>query len=72
MPTEFLTLTEPLRVCLLHADVHAMGFDCWQAFREWEKANDHLEPDEVRDAYQAAAERRMLDQLTREHLGVQP
>ncbi|MEU9014211.1 hypothetical protein AB0D12_31470 [Streptomyces sp. NPDC048479] len=59
---------EPPRACLLHADVHHLAPQCWQAYLEWEKANDHLEAEEVVDAYEAAAERRMLDQLTREHL----
>lgn len=51
--------------CILHAAVHPMDADCWAAVLTWQAANDHHEPHETRDAYGAAVERRMLDQLTR-------
>lgn len=50
--------------CLLHADIHPLDADCWTAVHNWQTANSHLEPHESRDAYQAAVERRMLDQIT--------
>lgn len=41
-----------------------MDADCWAAVLTWQAVNDHLDPHETRDAYGAAVERRMLDQLT--------
>lgn len=56
--------------CLLHADVHIMGPDCWTATRDWSHAHDHLESQEAHDDYQAAVERKMLDQLVQSVGGI--
>ncbi|WP_157874562.1 hypothetical protein [Streptomyces sp. AcH 505] len=55
--------------CLLHADVHLMGAACWDTTLDWYFTHQHVHPDEARDAYQAEAERRMLDHLIKEHQG---
>lgn len=74
MPTESPTAAVPAvaadrpTACLLHADVHVMARDCWSTTLDWYFTNDHVTGQEARDAYQAAVERKMLDQLTREHL----
>lgn len=52
-------------VCLLHADVHVMGQDCWAHTVDWYFTHEHLNQQEAKDAYQAAAERKMLDQIAR-------
>lgn len=68
MPTEVTTeaalapSAQPT-ACLLHADVHVMGQACWSTTLDWYFTHDHLEGQEARDAYQAAVERKMLDQL---------
>lgn len=72
MPTEVTTEAAPApcakpTACLLHADFHVMGQDCWGVTLDWYFTHDHVTGQEARDAYQAAVERRMLDQLTREH-----
>lgn len=53
--------------CLLHADIHVMDRECWSVTLDWYFTHDHLEAGEARDDYQAAVERKMLDQLMREH-----
>ncbi|MET9436968.1 hypothetical protein [Streptomyces sp. NPDC006551] len=53
-------------VCLLHADIHPMTSECWGATLDWYLAHDHLEDSEARAAYQAAVERKMLDQHVRQ------
>lgn len=65
-PLGFLYDGQP-RCCLLHADFHELGADCWQAFIEFDAAHDHLKPDELRDAYQAAWELALLEVLFRQH-----
>lgn len=55
-------------MCLLHADVHVMSADCWERTVDWYFTHAHLDEQEARDAYQAATERAMLDQITRSHL----
>ncbi|MFD5899075.1 hypothetical protein [Streptomyces sp. NPDC060366] len=66
-PTTTAIPVQSPTACLLHADVHVMDADCWAAVLNWQAANDHLEPHEAHDAYQAAVERRMLNQVTRQH-----
>ncbi|MFE6126690.1 hypothetical protein ACFQ6Q_00235 [Streptomyces sp. NPDC056437] len=63
--TQFLAAVTTGRpqACLLHADIHPMQRDCWGAVFTWQVANDHLEGQDAHDAYQAAVERRMLDQI---------
>ena len=71
MPTESPTAAVPAvaadrpTACLLHADVHVMDRDCWAVTLDWYATHDHLEGQEARDAYEAAAERKMLDDLVR-------
>lgn len=73
MPTESVTMVTPdappsrPTACLLHADIHVMGQACWGATLDWYLAHEHLEAQEARDDYQAAVERKMLDDLTRKH-----
>ena len=64
MPTT-PTATQPT-VCLLHADVHVMEADCWGATLDWYLAHADLDHAEARDDYQAAVERKMLDQIAQE------
>lgn len=58
---------QPITACLLHADVHVMTPECWGATFEFDleqqEAHPELDLQARRDAYQAAVERRMLDQL---------
>ncbi|GAA4626682.1 hypothetical protein GCM10023196_035920 [Actinoallomurus vinaceus] len=49
--------------CLLHADIHVMEQTCWNAAIDWYAAHWDMPPAEQRNAYQAAVERRMLDQI---------
>lgn len=60
-------MSQPITACLLHADFHAMGADCWGATFEFDLKQQESHPElnlqDRRDAYQAAVERRMLDQL---------
>ena len=48
--------------CILHATVHFMTATCWNAMADWYLNNSVQGPDGLL-AYQAAAERRMLDEL---------
>lgn len=61
------TTTQPT-MCLLHADVHVMTGACWETTLDWYLAHAGMNQDEARAAYQAEAERRMLDQHIRERL----
>jgi len=54
--------------CLLHGDFHVMGHECWDVTLDFELDYQHLAPQDRRDAYQAAVERKMLDNLIRAHL----
>lgn len=67
-------MSEPIRLpdsrvfepstCILHATVHHMTTACWSAMLDWYLANvAHLEGPARLHAYQAAAERRMLDEI---------
>lgn len=53
-------------MCLHHGDFHIMSPDCWGAALDWQLAHPHLDGPEGRDAYQAAVERKMLDDLVKE------
>jgi hypothetical protein len=53
-------------MCLLHGDFHAMAQVCWSATFDWQFAHPHLEGQAARDAYLAAVERQMLDNLARD------
>lgn len=59
---------EPITACLLHGDVHVMSQECWEVTIDFELTHQHLLPQDRRDAYQAAVERKMLDHLIRAHL----
>jgi hypothetical protein len=63
---EAATATQPT-MCLLHGDFHAMGQDCWAAGLDGQFARPHLEGQDARDAYLAAVERKMLDNLMEAH-----
>lgn len=52
-------------MCLLHGDFHVMGQACWAATLDWQLTHTHLEGQQARDAYLAAVEREMLDNLMR-------
>ena len=54
--------TQPT-MCLLHGDFHAMSQDCWGATMDWYMDHQHLGEQDSRDAYLAAVERKMLDDL---------
>jgi len=53
-------------MCLLHADVHVMDADCWAHTVDWYFAHEHLDQAAARDDYQAAVERKMLDQIVQQ------
>lgn len=59
------TTTTAPTMCLRHGDFHVMDSDCWGATLDWQLANTHLDGQDARDAYLAAVERRMLDNLIR-------
>ncbi|MEU1078228.1 MULTISPECIES: hypothetical protein [unclassified Streptomyces] len=63
-PAARTSLEPPVKrhVCLLHADYHVMLPECWRVTVQWFMDHQHLTDTENRDAYQAEAERRMLDQ----------
>lgn len=73
MPTQVTTeaataaATERPTACLLHADIHVMRQECWGVTLEWNLEHQHLDLAERRDDYQAAVERKMLDNLMRVH-----
>ena len=54
-------------MCLLHADYHPMGQDCWSACMDWYLAHEHLPEAERRALYALEVERGMLDQHIRAH-----
>jgi hypothetical protein len=51
----------PPGMCLLHADYHPMGQDCWEHTVDWHFAHPHLDAAEQSDLYALAVERAMLD-----------
>lgn len=55
-------------MCLLHADYHPMGQDCWSACMDWYFAHEHLPEPERRARYALEVERGMLDQHIRAHV----
>ncbi|MGW2739175.1 hypothetical protein ACWC4D_33870 [Streptomyces sp. NPDC001288] len=54
-------------MCLRHGDFHAMSQDCWALTTEWYFEHQHLGDQGSRDAYLAAVEQQMLDNLIRSH-----
>lgn len=58
--------TQPT-MCLRHGDFHAMSQDCWALTTEWYFEHQHLGDQGSRDAYLAAVEQQMLDNLIRSH-----
>lgn len=57
---------EAMTMCLLHGDYHVMQSDCWGATLEWWMDRQPTTEADLlaeRDRYQAAVERKMLDQL---------
>ena len=56
-----------LGLCLLHADYHPMGQDCWAACMDWYFAHHDLPEAERRNLYALEAERAMLDAHIRTH-----
>ncbi|MDX2658322.1 hypothetical protein PV382_23855 [Streptomyces scabiei] len=55
----------PPGMCLLHADFHPMGQDCWQTCTDWYLAHTELPEQDRRDRYQWEVERAILDQHIR-------
>lgn len=56
------------RPCLLHEDIHPdQGLECYRAFVQWLRRHRPLVGQPARDAYALEVERRMLDNLVREH-----
>ncbi|MEU8469633.1 hypothetical protein AB0F30_17195 [Streptomyces sp. NPDC029006] len=58
------TTTHPT-MCLKHGDFHVMDSDCWDVTLDWYFSSQHLNDQASRDAYLAAVERQMLDNLIR-------
>jgi hypothetical protein len=58
-----MTTAPPITACLLHADYHAMGQDCWNVTIDWFFAHQEQPVGAQRAAYQGAVERRILDGL---------
>jgi hypothetical protein len=56
-------------MCLLHADYHPMGTDCWALTLDWFLARHHLPDAEARAEYQLEVERAMLNMHILEYLG---
>lgn len=54
--------TAPITACLLHADYHAMTTECWGVTLDWYVDHQDKPDREQRNDYQAAVERRILDQ----------
>lgn len=52
--------------CLLHGAFHVMGQECWATTVDWYFEHQELTEAQRRDGYQAAVERRMLDDLRME------
>lgn len=52
--------------CLLHGAFHVMRQDCWAATTDWYFEHQEIGEAERRNAYQAAVERRMLNNLRTE------
>ncbi|WP_045562707.1 hypothetical protein [Streptomyces sp. FxanaA7] len=50
-----------LGMCLLHADYHPMGGDCWAHTMDWYFAHPDLTDTERRDRYAIEVECAMLD-----------
>lgn len=48
-------------MCLLHADYHPMGADCWASYLDWNLAHHRVPRAERTDRYMDAVERAMLD-----------
>jgi hypothetical protein len=57
-----------MTACLLHGDFHVMGHECWDVTLDFELDYQHLAPQDRRDAYQFAVERKILDDLIRAQL----
>lgn len=56
----------PITACLLHADYHRMDRDCWGVVIDWQDRHQHLPEQQRRNDYQAAVERRILEQTREE------
>lgn len=56
-------MAEPITACLLHADYHAMAPDCWGVTLDWMFGHEDIPEPQRRDAYQAAVERSILNEL---------
>jgi hypothetical protein len=63
MPTA--TTTAQPTMCLRHGDFHVMDPGCWGVSLDWQFTHPHIEGQQARDAYLAAVERQMLDNLIR-------
>ena len=57
----------PITACLLHADYHVMGPECWTETLLWMDRHEDMSDADQRGAYQAAVERAMLDALCPAH-----
>jgi hypothetical protein len=56
-------LATPVTACLLHADYHRMGGECWGVVLDWQERHQGVPEAQLRNDYQDAVERRILDSL---------
>lgn len=61
-----VTIVVPHFMCILHGAYHPLAEPCETAIVSWLEDRPHLTEADARDAYQAAVEQKMLDDLTRE------
>lgn len=54
-------------MCLLHADFHPMGSDCWSACVDWYFDHQNIPQARQPDAYAGEVERAMLDALVKKY-----
>lgn len=54
---------QPLGLCLLHADYHAMQQECWAAILDWQADRWDVALDLRAAAYHAEVEHRMLAEI---------
>ncbi|MER6092491.1 hypothetical protein [Streptomyces bluensis] len=67
-PAAVMPTPHSYAMCLLHADYHPMGGDCWATTLDWQLAHHHLPDAEARAEYLLEVERAMLDQYVRKFL----
>jgi len=57
-------------MCLRHGDFHVMDSDCWGVTLDFHLEHTGLPPQEARDCYLAAVERKMLDNFVLDRTGL--